>query len=89
MLLDRITRDAPAHLNPGGALWLVHSSVCDTGHTLDSLAAAGLDASVAATARRPAGAAAGRPRTDARRRGDLSIRSPLEEELVAIRAVAA
>jgi release factor glutamine methyltransferase len=41
-LIDRICRDAPAHLDAGGALLLVHSEVCDAAATLSALAAAGL-----------------------------------------------
>ena len=88
MLLDRITRDAPAHLNPGGALWLVHSSVCDTGPTLDSLAAAGLEASVAETARGPLGPLLAARAPMLAERG-LIDPVTAEEQLVAIRAVAA
>ncbi|HUR75348.1 MAG TPA: HemK2/MTQ2 family protein methyltransferase [Sporichthya sp.] len=46
--LDRIIREAPAHLKPGGALWLVHSSICDQERTLSMLAAEGLSAEIVA-----------------------------------------
>lgn len=44
--LDRICRDAPAHLAPGGSLWLVHSALCDAGRTVALLAEQGLTAEV-------------------------------------------
>lgn len=44
--LDRICREAPAHLRRFGVLLLVHSSVCDEGLTLGALNTAGLEASV-------------------------------------------
>jgi release factor glutamine methyltransferase len=87
-LLDRIAREAPAHLEPGGTLWLVHSSVCDTGRTLDSLAAAGLEASVAETARGPLGPLLAARAPMLAERGLIDPDTG-EEELVAIRAVAA
>ncbi|HEX2149035.1 MAG TPA: methyltransferase, partial [Actinomycetota bacterium] len=39
-LLDRICRDAPAHLQPGGAILVVHSSICGTDQTLEDFARA-------------------------------------------------
>jgi release factor glutamine methyltransferase len=87
-LLDRIASDAPGHLRPGGTLWLVHSSVCDTGRTLDSLAAAGLDASVAESTAGPLGPLLAARAPMLAERG-LIDRDTYEEELVAIRAVAA
>jgi release factor glutamine methyltransferase len=87
ILLDRIAREAPAHLSPGGTLWLVHSSVCDASRTLASLEAAGLQPSVAEAARGPLGPllAARAPMLAAR---GLIDPDADEEELVAIRAVA-
>lgn len=46
-LIDRIAAAAPAHLAPGGTLWMVHSEVCDTEATLAALERAGLAAEVA------------------------------------------
>jgi release factor glutamine methyltransferase len=43
-LLDRICREAPAHLEPGGVLLLIHSSLCDVTATLAALARRGLRA---------------------------------------------
>lgn len=45
-LLDRICRDAPSRLAPGGSLWLVHSALCDPGRTLALLTEQGLAAEV-------------------------------------------
>jgi len=42
VLLDRICAEAPAHLNPGGFLLLVHSSVCGLEPTVGALERAGL-----------------------------------------------
>lgn len=42
-LIDRIAADAARHLLPGGALLLVHSSVCGVDRTLEALAAGGLE----------------------------------------------
>ena len=46
LFLDRICAQAPAHLRPGGALMLIHSSVCGERQTLDALADRGLHTSV-------------------------------------------
>lgn len=54
-ILDRICADAPAHLNPGGALWIVHSGVCGPARTLDMLRSAGLVAEIVTKAEIPFG----------------------------------
>lgn len=54
-VLDRILREAPAHLKPGGVLLVTHSSVCGEQATLKALRAAGLDADVVARRRGPLG----------------------------------
>ncbi|MER7398199.1 HemK2/MTQ2 family protein methyltransferase [Streptomyces sp. NPDC000151] len=46
LVLDRICREAPRLLAPGGALLLVHSALSGTGPTLRLLREAGLDAVV-------------------------------------------
>jgi release factor glutamine methyltransferase len=46
VLLDRICAEAPAHLNPGGFLLLVHSSVCGLEPTVGALERAGLTVGV-------------------------------------------
>lgn len=53
--VDRICREAPAHLRPGGALLLVHSSVCGERPTIRALEAAGLEAGVLRRQRGPLG----------------------------------
>ena len=44
--IDRIVREAPAHLATGGALLMIHSEVCGTEATLAAMSRAGLDAAV-------------------------------------------
>ncbi|MFE2508527.1 HemK2/MTQ2 family protein methyltransferase [Streptomyces naganishii] len=46
LVLDRICRDAPALLRPGGVLLIVHSALSGPDRTLDLLRAAGLKAAV-------------------------------------------
>lgn len=53
--LDRICREAPAHLRPGGALLLVHSSVSGESQTMGALEAAGLVPEVVRRQRGPLG----------------------------------
>ncbi|MDQ0956748.1 release factor glutamine methyltransferase [Streptomyces sp. B4I13] len=55
VFIDRICAEAPAVLNPGGALLLVHSSLCDTRATLRRLADVGLRAAVTDRATVPHG----------------------------------
>jgi release factor glutamine methyltransferase len=85
LLLDRICREAPAHLRPGGFVLLVHSSVCGADLTLAQLRQGGLEADVVARRRGPLG-----PLLTARvemlqSRGLLRGR---EEEMLVIRALA-
>ena len=54
-VLDRIVREAPDHLRPGGFLLLVSSSVLGTDRTLAGLEQAGLDGEVIARRRGPLG----------------------------------
>ncbi|MFI1168771.1 HemK2/MTQ2 family protein methyltransferase [Streptomyces sp. NPDC020801] len=46
VVLDRICRDAPALLRPGGVLLIVHSALSGPDRTLDGLRSAGLKAAV-------------------------------------------
>jgi release factor glutamine methyltransferase len=55
LLIDQICDGAPRHLRPGGALLLLHSSVCDTAQTLQRLTAQGLEAGVVVSHRGPLG----------------------------------
>jgi release factor glutamine methyltransferase len=54
-LIDPICDAAAAHLEPGGAILIIHSSLCGTDATLDRLRAAGLEADVVARERGPLG----------------------------------
>jgi release factor glutamine methyltransferase len=45
-LLDRICREAPSHLSPGGVILLVHSSICGDQETCRQLRTGGLEAEV-------------------------------------------
>jgi release factor glutamine methyltransferase len=54
-LIDPICSQAAAHLNPGGVLLMVHSSLCGTERTLSMLREAGLEADIAAQERGPLG----------------------------------
>ena len=54
-LLDRLCRDAPGLLEPGGCLLLVQSALSGTDRTADALREAGLVVDVAARCRHPFG----------------------------------
>lgn len=54
-VLDRILTEAPARLEPGGVLLLVHSSVCGEEETLAALRDAGLEPEVRERRRGPLG----------------------------------
>ncbi|MFF3846758.1 HemK2/MTQ2 family protein methyltransferase [Streptomyces sp. NPDC002328] len=85
LVLDRICREAPALLRPGGVLLMVHSALCDPDTTLARLRATGLKASVTRRRRIPFGPVL-RSRADwLRRRGLLSADED-DEELVVVRA---
>jgi release factor glutamine methyltransferase len=53
--IDRICAEAPAHLNPGGTLLLVHSSVCGERETVAALRKHGLQTNVVARSIGPLG----------------------------------
>ena len=53
--LDRICAEVGEHLNPGGVLLLVHSSVCGERQTLEALSRSGLQAEVVYRHRGPLG----------------------------------
>lgn len=84
-LIDRLCDEAPAGLRPGGALLMVHSSVCGENLTLERLRSRGLDADVVARRRGPLG-----PLLAARVRllegRGLLASGEREEEIVVIRA---
>jgi release factor glutamine methyltransferase len=75
-LLDRLCREGPARLRPGGRLLVVHSSVCNPQATERMLADGGLDVSVLDRSRGPLG-----PLLAAR-----AAPGELEEELLVVRA---
>jgi release factor glutamine methyltransferase len=84
-LLDRICARASEYLKPGGALLVIHSSVCGEARTLRALREAGLEPSVVARRRGTLG-----PRLRGRA-GWLRERGLLleddQEELIVVRAV--
>ncbi|MFJ8543960.1 HemK2/MTQ2 family protein methyltransferase [Streptomyces sp. NPDC093586] len=85
LVLDRICREVPALLKPGGVLLLVQSALSDPGQTVGHLRAAGLKAAVTRRQRIAFGPVLrGRERW-LRQRGLLSL-ADNEEELVVVRA---
>ncbi len=85
LLLDRICREAPALLHPGGVLLLVHSGLSDPGRTLTHLRASGLKASVTLRRRVPFGPVLRERSAWLRERGLLPADEE-REELVVVRA---
>lgn len=81
--LDRICREAPAHLRPGGSLLLVHSSVCGERPTITALESAGLTAAVLRRQRGPLGPLLGARIGWLRSRG--LVGDDASEELLVIR----
>ena len=86
-VLDRICREAPAHLRPGGFLLIVHSSVCGPEVTLAQLREGGLDADVVARRRGPLGPLL-TARVETLESRGLLPRGRREEEMLVIRALA-
>lgn len=82
-LLDRICAQAPARLRPGGAVLIVHSSVCGTDRTLRMLAEGGLVAEVVTRSRGPLGPLL-RERSAMLERRGLLPPGACEEEIVVI-----
>ena len=85
VLIDRIAAGAAAHLNPGGVVLMVQSSLCGVDRTLQALAAGGLEAEVAERRRGPLGPLLAARAPELERRGVLAP-GEREEDLVAIRA---
>lgn len=83
--LDRLCASAPALLNPGGTMLVVHSALCGVRQTLDALRRRGLKASVAARRREPFGPIM-RARAAELEDAGLIRRGQRHEELVVIRA---
>jgi release factor glutamine methyltransferase len=86
-LLDRLCREAPAHLRRGGTLLIVHSSVCGVEKTCERLAERHLEARVVTRVNGPLGPVLRARAPMLRARGLLGERD--EEELVVVRACAA
>lgn len=85
LVLDRICREAPTLLRPGGVLLLVQSALSDPGRTVGHLREAGLKAAVTRRQRIAFGPVVrGRERW-LRQRGLLTL-AENEEELVVVRA---
>jgi release factor glutamine methyltransferase len=84
LLLDRICEQAPAHLEPGGFVLLVHSSVNDTERTCAALQRGGLEAHVVRRRRGPLGPRMSGRVTLLEERG-LLARGAREEEIVVVR----
>jgi release factor glutamine methyltransferase len=84
-VLDRICREAPTLLRPGGVLLMVHSALSDPGRTLEHLRSAGLKASVTRR-RRIAFGPVLRGREEWLREGGLLSPADEKEELVVVRA---
>jgi release factor glutamine methyltransferase len=84
-LLDRLCRDAPARLRPGGRLLVVHSSVCDPAMTERTLADRGLEVSVIERSRGPLGPLLAARASVLEARGRLAP-GKLEEEMLIVRA---
>ncbi|MEV8067096.1 HemK2/MTQ2 family protein methyltransferase [Streptomyces sp. NPDC004690] len=84
-VLDRICRDAPGLLRPGGVLLIVHSALSGPGRTLDLLREAGLKASVVRRRWIAFGPVLRARREWLRERGLLGSEDE-KEELVVIRA---
>ncbi|MFJ4621740.1 HemK2/MTQ2 family protein methyltransferase [Streptomyces sp. NPDC088812] len=85
LVVDRICREAPALLRPGGVLLMVHSALSDPDRTLAHLRATGLKAAVTRRRRIPFGPVL-RSRADWLRERGLLSAGENDEELVVVRA---
>jgi release factor glutamine methyltransferase len=88
VLLDRVCAEAAAHLNPGGAVMLVHSHLIGLEPTVAALEAGGLSVDVLERRRGPLGPllTARAPMLEAR---GLLAPGEREEEIVVVRGAAA
>jgi release factor glutamine methyltransferase len=84
-VLDRVCREAPALLRPGGVLLMVHSELSDSGRTVEHLRAVGLKAAVTRRHRIDFGPVLRTRKEWLRQRGLLSAADE-KEELVVVRA---
>jgi release factor glutamine methyltransferase len=87
-LLDRICRQVPQVLAPGGVLLLVHSSLCGVEQTCAALSASGLGTEVVARVRQPFGPVMRARAAWFEERGIIA-RGQSDEELVVVRGVRA
>jgi release factor glutamine methyltransferase len=86
VFLDRICTGAARHLNPGGVLLLVHSTVCGEDQTLEQLRRSGLQAEVVS---RHVGSLGPRMRERADWLRQAGLLTGEQEEMIVIRAQAA
>jgi release factor glutamine methyltransferase len=84
VLIDRICAEAPAHLRPGGAILIVHSSLNGTDETMNRLADGGLEPDVAYRERGAFGPLMTRMAPELEARG-LIEPGEREEEVVVVR----
>lgn len=84
-VLDRICAEAPSHLNPGGVMLIVSSSVCDDALTVEQLQHAGLRAEVVGRVVEPFGPVMTARAQLLEERGLISP-GQRSEELVVVRA---
>jgi release factor glutamine methyltransferase len=82
-VLDRLIAEAPGHLADGGTLLVVHSEICGTQETLETMASAGLAAAVVARHCGPLGPLM-RERVDHLRAQGALAPDQNEEEVVVI-----
>ncbi|MEV4413848.1 HemK2/MTQ2 family protein methyltransferase [Catellatospora sp. NPDC049609] len=82
-LLDRLCRDAAAHLRPGGSILLVHSSICGTDESLILLRQTGLRAEVVLSRTGPLGPVMRQRAAMMRHRGQLGVADV--EDIVVVR----
>ena len=81
-LLDPLLAEAPAHLNPGGSVLVVHSSITGEQRTLDAMSAGELEPAVLRRERSPLGPLHGSRAELLERRGLLAPGLREEEVLV-------
>lgn len=82
VLVDRICAEAAGHLEPGGAILIVHSSLNDEDETVARLAATGLEAAVAARHEGPLGPLFSAQADELERRGLLTPGQRSEEVVI-------
>jgi release factor glutamine methyltransferase len=80
--LDRICSSAPEYLTPGGAVLLVHSSICSEQATLDALRRGGLEGTIVSRRRGALGPVVSHRASMLRARGLLGD-DPTEEIVIA------